>query len=245
MCVRIETVRGNVMRIAICDDEKSLRRDLRRLVEVHLELQGMDYEIEEYTSGETLVRDMGKNETDILFLDIEMPGIGGMDTARALRSAGDKVLIIFVTAYPDYVFQGYEVQAFHYILKPYQPRKIQEVLDKAIEERGASREHYYVVEQKSGTLRLRLSQIYCFYSDRRSVCALDKNGDKVTFYGKLDRVQEELPSFFQRVHNRYLVNMNEVSKVEGGCCVCNGEEIPVSRTYRQSLAVAFAQILLK
>ena len=62
-----------------------------------------------------------------------MPGKGGMETARLLRSYGKKMMIIFVTAYPDFVFQGYEVQAFHYILKPYQEKKIKEVLDRALD----------------------------------------------------------------------------------------------------------------
>ena len=75
-----------------------------------------------------------KKEPDILFLDIEMPGIGGMDTAKALRNLEKKMLIIFITAYPDYVFQGYEVHAFHYILKPYEKNKLKEVLENAVKE---------------------------------------------------------------------------------------------------------------
>ena len=121
------------MRIAVCDDEKNLRRDLRRLVEIHMELKGIPCEIVEYESGERLLEEGEADKTDILFLDIEMPGKGGMETARLLRSYGKKMMIIFVTAYPDFVFQGYEVQAFHYILKPYQEKKIKEVLDRALD----------------------------------------------------------------------------------------------------------------
>ena len=119
------------MKIAICDDEKNLRRDLRRLVEIHLELKGLSFSVSEYESGEQLLADSRSEDIDILFLDIEMPGKGGMETASLLRASGRKMLIIFITAYPDYVFQGYEVQAFHYILKPYQEKKIKEVLDRA------------------------------------------------------------------------------------------------------------------
>ena len=103
------------MKIAICDDDKKLRKDLRHLIEVQLDFMAFAYEIEEYESGNCILEHMDKNEPDILFLDIEMPGMGGMDTAKVLRKFDKKVLIIFVTAYPDYVFQGYEVHAFHYI----------------------------------------------------------------------------------------------------------------------------------
>lgn len=234
-----------MMKIAICDDEKNLRRDLRRLVEIHLELAGIPFEMCEYESGETLLEDKSLENIDILFLDIEMPGMGGMETARFLRARGHRMLIIFVTAYPDYVFQGYEVQAFHYILKPYQPQKIKEVLDKALESLDKRKEQYFVIEQKSGVQRLALSQITCFFSDRRSICALDKHGNRTAFYGKLDDLAEKVPGYFQRTHNRYLINMNYVSKIEGNRCTLCDMEIPVSRTYRQQLAVAFAQTMLQ
>ena len=114
------------MKIAICDDEKKLRKDLRSLIEIQMDLSGGDYTIEEFEDGRDLAAAEKKKDIQILFLDIEMPGMDGMETAKALRAAGCRMLIIFVTAYPDFVFQGYEVQAFHYILKPYQPAKIKE-----------------------------------------------------------------------------------------------------------------------
>lgn len=233
-----------MMKIAVCDDEKKLRRQLRQFIEIHMDLLGISFEIEEYESGSALLENVQKNVPDILFLDIEMPGIGGMDTARALRSAGYRMLIIFITAYPDYVFEGYEVQAFHYILKPYRESKLKEVLDNAIKELALQTQQYYIVDQKSGQLRIELSQICYFKSDRKKICGVGRNGSEIIFYHKLDDVQRELPDFFQRVHNRYLVNMNYVSRAEAARCICNQEEIPVSRTYKQAFAVAFAQRML-
>lgn len=230
--------------IAICDDEKKLRCDLRNLIEIHLDLKGLAYQIEEYESGAALMERDKTGPVDILFLDIEMPALGGMETAKALRAAGKTMLIIFVTAYPDYVFQGYEVQAFHYILKPYQETKIKEVLDNALKQLNINQEQYYIVAQKSGTLRLALSQICYFKSDRRMVYAVNRNGQITEFYGKLDDVEHAVPACFQRTHNRYLVNLNDISKLESARCICNGADIPVSRAYKQQLAVAFAQINL-
>lgn len=232
------------MKIAICDDDKKLRKNLRHLIEVQLDFMAFAYEIEEYESGNCLLEHMDKNEPDILFLDIEMPGMGGMDTAKVLRKFDKKVLIIFVTAYPDYVFQGYEVHAFHYILKPYKKEKIKEVLESAVKELSAQQEQFYMVQQKSGTLRLSIREIAYFKSDRRNVCAVQKNGEQISFYEKLDEVEAKAPDFFQRIHNRYLVNMNCISKVESTSCICSGEELPVSRAYKQTLAVAFARTML-
>ena len=106
------------MKIAICDDEKKLRSGLKHVIEMKLQLDGVDYEIAEYECGEDLLAGIGGNPPDILFLDIEMKGLDGMETARELRKKNQDTVIVFVTAYPDFVFQGYEVRAFHYILKP-------------------------------------------------------------------------------------------------------------------------------
>lgn len=232
------------MKIAICDDEKKLRKDLRALIETQLDLCGADYMIEEFEDGKKLLDSGQSREIEILFLDIEMPVMGGMETAKALRQAGSKALIIFVTAYPDFVFQGYEVQAFHYILKPYQEKKIKEVLEKALEETGQNRQQYFVIEHRSGSLRLRRQEIHYFKSEGRSVAAVTGEGQE-SFYGRLDEVEEQLARGFQRIHNRYLVNLQHVSRVSGSGCVCGGQELPVSRTYKQQLAVAFAQMMLK
>lgn len=72
-----------------------------------------------------------------------------METARKLRESCKNTIIIFVTAYFDFVFQGYKVQAFHYILKPYKEKKICEVIEKALEEMEADREQFYLVEKKA------------------------------------------------------------------------------------------------
>ena len=232
------------MKIAICDDEKKLRKDLRSLIEIQMDLSGGDYTIEEFEDGRDLAAAEKKKDIQILFLDIEMPGMDGMETAKALRAAGCRMLIILVTAYPDFVFQGYEVQAFHYILKPYQPAKIKEVLTKALRETEQTERRYFIIENKSGSLRLTLQDILYFKSERRSICAVTECGQEV-FYGRLDDTEEELRGCFQRVHNRYLVNMNHVTRVESTRCLCGGEEIPVSRAYKQQLAVAFARMMLR
>lgn len=234
------------MKIIICDDEKKLRKDLRGLIEVQLDLCGMEYTIEEFENGRKLLEAEGTGEMDILFLDIEMPELSGMETAKALRQAGCRALIIFVTAYPDFVFQGYEVQAFHYILKPYQEKKIKEVLEKALQASGQKKQRYFIIEHKGGSLRLPVTDILYFKSEGRSAIAVTKERQEV-FYGRLDEVEAQISQIskgFQRVHNRYLVNLQHVSEVTAKGCVCGGAEIPVSRAHKQQLAVAFAQMML-
>ena len=232
------------MRIGICDDEKEMRISLRRLIEREAQLNGLEYKVSEYGSGEEMLKALEKDAPELLFLDIEMDGIDGMEAARAIRKTRKDTVIIFVTAYPDFVFQGYEVHAFHYILKPYKEEKIKEVFRMALEELNLQTEQYYAVEQKSGTLRLRLKEVRFFSSDRKKVTAETEEG-KIEFYGKLNDIETALPAYFIRIHNRYLVNLNYVTKVESSQCVCADEALPVSRGCKQNLAVAFARMMLR
>lgn len=234
-----------MINIGICDDEASMRRLLRAPLEQKLQLLGEDYRIFEYDCGETLVTRPETEWLDILFLDIEMKQLSGMETARNLRRRDSHTLLIFVTAYPDFVFQGYEVHAFHYILKPYENQKIMKVLEQALKELGQNREHYFTLEQKSGTTKIPTKKILAFSSDRRKIIISLEDGNKLEFYGKLDAVEADLPDYFIRCHNRHLVNLNYVTTLEKDGCILKSQSFPVSRAYRQSVEIAFARFLLQ
>ena len=231
------------MTIGICDDEKQQRNQLRRTIERLLQLMGECYKVDEYESGEELLAGIRTFVPDILFLDIEMTGLNGMEAARELRKNHKETILIFVTAFPDFVFQGYEVQAFHYILKPYKEEKIKEVFEKAVRESDMKKEQYYLIEQKSGIRRLLLKDIIYLKSEGRNIEAVTKE-ETIRFGGKLSEMEEKLPSYFQRIHNRYLVNLNFVLKLESGSVLCDAGQLPVSRAYKLDTAVSFAKILL-
>ena len=233
-----------MVKIGICDDEPEMRKPLRQILEQVLQLQGVEYLISESESGEELTAGISCLDIDILFLDIEMRSLDGIETAKLLRRKGMKGIIIFVTAYPDFVFQGYEVHAFHYILKPYRKKKIEEVLRQALHELDLSKERYFVIEQKARVIRIPLSQTIAFKSDRRKVEALLEE-DFVAFYGRIDEVCRELPSCFIRIHNRYIVNLNYVTTLERDRCILGSRSFPVSRAFRQELETAFARAMLK
>ena len=231
--------------IGICDDEAPMRRALRTPLERKLQLLGISYRILEYDSGEALFSHPEREYLDILFLDIEMKQMNGMETAKNLRKRNSHTLLIFVTAYPDFVFQGYEVHAFHYILKPYEEHKIQAVLEQALEELGRDQEPYFALERKSGILKIPLKKVLAFSSDRRKVVIFLNDGSRPDFYGKLDEVESGLPDYFVRCHNRHLVNLNFVSALEKDRCICGALQFPVSRAFRQPLEIAFARLLLR
>lgn len=232
-----------MLQLAVCDDEKVFRSDLRKILGTELELCGIDYHISEFTSGEELIAGLEKADCQILFLDIEMKGIDGVETARRLRETKRQMEIIFVTSYADFVFQGYEVRALNYILKPYEPEKIAAVLHTAPEALDIEAEKYYVIDQRGGSIRVPLSSVKYFSSDRRTVHAVTTE-QEYTFYEKLSDLETELPDTFVRIHNRYLVHLKYLEAVRQNTAVVDGEELPVSRSCKSGLSIAFAKYML-
>lgn len=233
-----------MLQLAVCDDEKVFRSDLRKILSTELELCGIDYHIEEFASGEELVSGLEKQDCQILFLDIEMKGLDGVSAARKLRESKRQMEIIFVTSYADFVFQGYEVRALNYILKPYEPEKIAAVLHTALEALDIEAEKYYVIDQKGGSIRVPLSSVKYFSSDRRTVHAVTTD-EEYTFYEKLSELESQLPDTFVRIHNRYLVHMKYLEAVRQNTAVVGGEVLPVSRSCKSDLSIAFAKYMLQ
>ena len=233
-----------MLQLAVCDDERVFRSDLRKILGTELELCGIDYHISEFTSGEELIAGLEKADCQILFLDIEMKGIDGVEAARRLRETKRQMEIVFVTSYADFVFQGYEVRALNYILKPYEPEKIAAVLHTALEALDIEAEKYYVIDQRGGSIRVPLSSVKYFSSDRRTVHAVTTE-QEYTFYEKLSDLETELPDTFVRIHNRYLVHLKYLEAVRQNTAVVDGEELPVSRSCKSGLSIAYEKYMLQ
>ena len=128
-------------------------------------------------------------------------------------------------------------------MKPYEPSKIVSVLHTALEELEISSEKYYIVEQRSGSIRVPLNRVQYIFSERR-LLHMVTDEEVHTFYGKLSDMEVSLGEPFVRVHSRYLVNIRYVEKIDGNAVLVCGECLPVSRSCRQSLSIAFAKYML-
>ena len=228
--------------IAVCDDEPELRKILKKELAIKLDLQGLIYTIEEIGSGEELLET--KTTYDLIFLDIEMQGINGMDTARELRQRECKSMIVFVTAHSDYVFEGYEVQSLHYIMKPFQGNKIARVLDLCLDAVKAHRDAFFHFQVNNQNHRVAFRDILYFISDRRKVTVcLEK--ESFSFYGRLDDVEKVIGNRFVRIHQRYIVCLANVQSIGVDQCNLGELTLPVSRKHSQQLAIAFAKYMVE
>lgn len=236
-----------MLRIGICDDSADARVALRAALERALERRRSgEASFFEFSSGEGLLRWMEKHagELDLVFLDIEMGELDGMETARRLREADEGLGLVFVTGYTDYVFDGYSVGALGYLMKPPKADRLDGVLDRAAEARLREGDRVFLCRSGETLYRIPKKTILYFASDRRQVTCVSTDRT-CTFYGKLDAVERDVGEGFVRVHQRYLVRAGAVDRLEGNQVFVGEEALPVSRACRPAALAALARTALE
>ena len=235
-----------MLRIGICDDSADARIALRAALERALDRRKGEGTFFEFSSGEGLLRWMEKHagELDLVFLDIEMGELDGMETARRLRLADEGLQLVFVTGYTDYVFDGYSVGALGYLMKPPQPDRLDEVLDRGLEARLRDGDKAFLCRSGETMYRIPKKSILYFASDRRQVSCVAA-ARTYTFYGKLDEVERDVGEGFVRIHQRYLVRSAAVDRLEGSQVFIGEEALPVSRACRSAALAALARTALE
>lgn len=239
------------MRIGICDDEKQQRGLLGRMLAQALQLSGATYTIEEFEDGTSLVNQVASNPErfDVLFLDIEMGDVNGVDVARGIRRYTKNVILIFVTGYADYVFNGYEVDALDYVLKPCKPERIKRLVEKIAERTLMKKELFLPVQHMGRLQKIPVSSILYLTSDLRKITIVmnTKNPDNapITCYGKLSEYEAQLPAHFIRIHQRYLVNLSYVDEADAASVRMGQVRLPVSKRRSPDVMSAFARYIVE
>lgn len=231
-----------MFQIGICDDQKDVRMKLHVLLERLLETKGIQCQIFEFSSGEGLLSWYEKHcgELDLIFLDIEMGGMNGMETAKILRAQDESLQLVFVTGYADYVFDGYGVGALGYILKPPKPEQLEQVITKAISTIHRQSPQLFFCRDGESFYRIQKDTILYFQSQaRRVICVTTERN--YSFYAKLDEVAQEVGESFVRIHQRYLVRAEAVERIDSSEVTLNGETLPVSRAYSHAALLALAR----
>ena len=236
-----------MLRIGICDDQAQARLLLRSALERILDEQNVQAQCFEFSSGETLLQwyDRHAGELDLLFLDMELHALDGMETARRLRAADQALQLVFVTGYADHVFDGYTVGALGYLMKPPTREQLESVLARAQAALVRQLDQAFVCRNGETYYRIPVGKILYFASDRRQVQCVTPDRT-YTFYGKLDEVAAQLGGSFVRIHQRYLIRAGAVDRLEGGeVTLHDGTRLPVSRSCQQSALLALTRAELE
>lgn len=191
-------------------------------------------DIAEYQSGEELINT--KETFDIYFLDIKMGKISGMDIAKYIRkqeeNSRQKSIIIFVTGYQEYMEAAFDVNAFHYLIKPIDVEKFSKVFSRAWKEVFIFEEQskQYIIVKSSGTQqKILLKNIYYIESSNKKVIFHTTNGI-VEVYKKMKELENTLGNTFYRCHRCYFVNMEKISAYStDNIQLTNGENLLLAR----------------
>ena len=229
------------MKIAVCDDEQAQRTLLEKYIAEWGQTAGVHVHIESFSGSEQfLFRWEDDQSFDLLVLDVEMGQMSGVELAKKLRREQASMQILFVTGFEQYMAQGYEVEALHYLLKPVQKEKLFAVLDKAMEKKPPEKKHIF--HTKEGTMiSLPLSEVWYVEAEAHDCRLYTSEHSYVLPQGIGSMRQEfEKESDFQTCHRSYIVNMKHVSVIEQSELIMdNGVRLPVSRGMAKAVNQAF------
>ena len=223
------------MRIAYCEDEPAQRSRMELLLRTFAERKRLPLTVEAFSdSAAFLFQYPGSYPFDLIFLDIDLGGMDGMALARKIRETDSEVPILFLTNHKEYVFEGYEVQAFRYLLKPVTEDTLFPLLEELQAMRGQEKPHL-LLSLGGETQKLFLSDLLFVESDNH----LSEFREELSAAWQ---ASGETGECFAAAHRSYLVNLAHVERItRTECLLSDGTKIPVSRGCYASLNHAFLQ----
>lgn len=213
--------------IVICEDVEIERNLLNTVLRQYFREINEEVRILEYESGEAFVADVEEGYTDmeLLFLDIYMKELNGMETARRLRELQCKVPIVFLTSSPDFAVESYEVHAAGYLLKPFEEEKLKNLLNRLLHVEMKRR---IAVKQRRQYRYIYLDDICYIDSYKHSLTLHLSDGSTVVTNEKLVEMEERIHDRrFLRCHQSYLVNMDFIADIKEDFIMRDGTEVPI------------------
>lgn len=231
------------MNVFLCDDQAEFMHGFANDLKGYFSARKMSFQLFLFTDGAKLL--CSGIAPDIIFLDIKMGKESGLETARKIRETNTRTKIVFLTAYKQYVFQSFDVDASHYLIKPVSEQKLYAVLDHVIRQLNPFKESPIIVRSGQATLCVSCSDLLYIEVNNKTVTLHNENGI-TEFRGKLESVEKNLPPRFYRCHRSFIVNMDYVVRFDKmDLHLANGELIPVSKRKYQEFSRTFLKHIKK
>ena len=214
------------MRVAVCEDNELHREMFSCMLERYASEKSIQLTVTPYKNGLNFLYDVEDGAYfDIVFLDIYMEDILGIDIAHKLRAGGYRGSIIFLTVSPDFALESYDVDADSYLLKPLSYAKLKTVLDGITYEAAPCT---YQICQRSSVINLAFHEILYIESQNSKCIIHTVSGVNYTAYKTLNTIENELhSSSFFRCHQSFLVNLEHVKQIDKEFLLQNGEIVPI------------------
>jgi len=233
-----------MIRIAICDDEPVMAQEISDLLSKYMKAKCLaPYGVRHFSNGRSLLE--SGCDFDLIFLDIQMDGPDGMETAKMLRQRGNHGLLVFVTVLEECVYDAFDVEAYGYLLKPLDSARFSRTMDRVVEALERRTTKSIVVRRGTSCEVVLLAQIvYCEVQGRK-IYIHQNDGKIIDHYEKLDDFERRVDGRFFRCHRSYLVNLAYVRGYGGGQILLpQGDKIPVSRLREKDLAQSLLRYLV-
>lgn len=200
-------------RVAITDDNPADITYISSVLKQWADARGLSVHIDSYPSAEAFLFQYEEDPAcDMILLDIEMPGMDGVTMAKKLREKNSTAVIVFITGYSDYIAEGYEVAALHYLMKPVEPGRFMQVLDRAVEQLDRA-EKLLTVKTAEEIARIPMGKVLFLEAARNYVTIhTEDRGDFVVRH-KLGDFESELDERFLRVGRSYIVNLTRLYRI--------------------------------
>lgn len=231
-----------MIRIAICDDCETSAKDVGRVILNYQKVEITDLSI--FTHPSDLIDSINKEKTyDIVFLDIEMSELNGIELGKQIKSLSPNTYIVFVTSYPEYAIAAYECEAYNYLLKPLSEEKTYSTIDRLM--RKVREKHkYHLIKIKGDIVYIPIKDIYFIECCQKHVIYYLENKDYDTV-GYISDAYDKLKEYgFLQVHQGYIVNMDKISYINKlSVVLTDSRTVPVSVRKRADVLTKYAKYM--
>ncbi len=226
-------------KIAILEDTPEEAEAIRSALTRYASEHKLPFSLRFYPEGGAFLED--GLDFDLVLMDIEMPGLDGMATARKLRERDEDTCLIFVTKLYQYAIEGYSVRAMDFVVKPVTPEKLAPKLERALRQIDRQRSSRIVVQTGESTLWLDAAELLYVEVMNHTLYYHTKSG-RFSAYGTIKDCEQKLaPLGFARCSNSFLVNLRHVNAVSGGEVLVGGDRLPIGRTKRREFLQRMAE----
>lgn len=231
------------MNVFLCDDQAEFMENFANDLNLYFHSKNIPFRLFLFTRGLDLL--LSNVKPDLIFLDIKMGEESGLSIAQKIRETDSQSKIIFLTAYKQYVFQAFDVDAAHYLIKPVSQKKLDSVLNHVIGQLSSIKEPPLILTTGRRTICLPCSFLMYLEVNNKTVTLHTQSGLE-EFSGKLEIIEKKLPMQFFRCHRSYIVNMDFVSRLDKlDLYLSDGTSIPVSKRRYQDFSRAFLKHIQK
>lgn len=234
-----------MIEIAVCDDDKFTVDYIVNTLTHISKKNNLYINIHTFTSGMEFISNYNPSKSyDIIFLDILLDSLNGIDIAKHIRENNDITKIIFISSSSEYILDGYDVEASNYLIKPLDYEKLNKVFIKAIKSLYNTNSKLLKINHGSKTITLPLSKVLYFEVYNRKVIAILDNST-IEFYSRLSDIEVLISKYnFVRCHRSYLVNVCKISQLSSSEITLNNfAKIPIGKKYINNVENAFFKFI--